>query len=46
MPHDIKMGSFSNFVEQEGIARMVILILFFTTIGCFSYTWGYYEVGH
>lgn len=37
---------FGNFLETDGIARSVLLILFMTTIGCFSYTWGYYEGVH
>eukprot|EP00798_Chlamydomonas_sp_ICE-L_P010487 gene10487-8453_t len=37
---------FSSFVEGDGIARSILVILFLTTIGCFSYTWGYYEGIH
>ncbi|KXZ47382.1 hypothetical protein GPECTOR_35g820 [Gonium pectorale] len=33
----------SNFVEQDGCARTVIVLLLLTTVGCISYTWGYYE---
>lgn len=32
-----------NFIERDGLARMVLLVLLITTISCFSYTWGYYE---
>jgi hypothetical protein len=35
---------FHNFVEHEGLARTVIVILVMTTVGCLTYTWGYYEV--
>lgn len=37
------MAFLTNFVEQEGLARTVLAVLLMTTIGCFSYTWGYYE---
>lgn len=33
----------NNFVEQDGCARTVIVLLLLTTVGCVSYTWGYYE---
>ncbi|GIL47510.1 hypothetical protein Vafri_4317 [Volvox africanus] len=36
-------GFVSNFVEQDGCARTVIVLLLLTTVGCVSYTWGYYE---
>lgn len=33
-----------SFVEHDGFARTLLMLLTLTTIGCFSYTWGYYEV--
>ncbi|GLC44072.1 hypothetical protein PLESTB_000932400 [Pleodorina starrii] len=36
-------GFLSNFIEQDGCARTVIVLLLLTTVGCISYTWGYYE---
>ncbi|PNH10888.1 hypothetical protein TSOC_002388 [Tetrabaena socialis] len=36
-------GALSSFVEQDGCARTVIVLLLLTTVGCVSYTWGYYE---
>lgn len=33
----------ANFVEHDGCARLTIIILFVTCVGCLSYTWGYYE---
>ncbi len=35
----------NSFVESDGCARTTIVLLLLTTIGCMSYTWGYYEVG-
>jgi hypothetical protein len=35
----------ADWVEQDGLARSVLAILLITTLGCFTYTWGYYEVG-
>jgi hypothetical protein len=34
-----------GFLEHEGLARSVVAILLMTTVGCLTYTWGYYEVG-
>lgn len=34
----------TEWVEQDGLARSVLAILLITTLGCFTYTWGYYEV--
>jgi hypothetical protein len=33
-----------NWVERDGLARTVLALLVMTTISCFAYTWGYYEV--
>lgn len=33
----------ANFVEHDGCARMTIVVLFVTAVGCLAYTWGYYE---
>ncbi|GAX75086.1 hypothetical protein CEUSTIGMA_g2530.t1 [Chlamydomonas eustigma] len=33
----------NHFVETDGLARTVLIILFLTSIGCFTYSWGYYE---
>jgi len=35
----------TSFVERDGMARTVLLMLGMTTIACLSYTWGYSEVG-
>jgi hypothetical protein len=35
----------ASWVERDGLARSVLVVLAMTTIACFSYTWGYYEVG-
>ena len=32
------------WVERDGLARSVLVVLTMTTIACFAYTWGYYEV--
>lgn len=37
-------SSLNSFVEGDGCARSVLVILLLTTVGCMSYTWGYYEV--
>jgi hypothetical protein len=34
----------ASWVERDGLARSVLVVLAMTTIACFSYTWGYYEV--
>lgn len=34
----------ATWVERDGLARSVLLVLSITTIACFAYTWGYYEV--
>jgi hypothetical protein len=34
----------TNFVEQEGLAKLTIMLLVVTSAGCLAYTWGYYEV--
>jgi hypothetical protein len=44
IPNDVKMMVMNQWVEQDGLARSVLVILFMTTVGCFAYTWGYYEV--
>ena len=38
------MGALAHWVEKDGLARSVLLVLAMTTIGCCAYTWGYYEV--
>ena len=42
--HKLSMFGFHTFVEHDGFARTVILLLLLTTVGCMSYTWGYWEV--
>ncbi len=37
-------GMLTQFVESDGLARTVLVVLACTTLGCLSYTWGYYEV--
>ncbi|KAL6756954.1 hypothetical protein V8C86DRAFT_2637988 [Haematococcus lacustris] len=34
----------SAWVERDGLSKSVLVMLALTTIACFSYTWGYYEV--
>jgi len=34
----------TSFVERDGMARTVLIMLGMTTIACLSYTWGYSEV--
>jgi hypothetical protein len=34
-----------GFIEHDGVARLVIVMLLISTVGCLTYTWGYYEVG-
>ena len=38
------MATFTDFVERDGCARTVLVLLLITSVGCMTYTWGYYEV--
>lgn len=33
-----------HWAETEGMARLTLMLLLLTTVGCLSYTWGYAEV--